>query len=44
LREIHDMLDFLPERIGHACFFEEEHWRKLKSSKIPVGLAIPLVT
>jgi adenosine deaminase len=38
------MLDFLPERIGHACFFEEDHWRKLKSSKIPVGLAMPLVT
>lgn len=39
-REIHDMLDFLPERIGHACFFEEEHWRKLKSSKIPVELCL----
>lgn len=33
------MLDFLPERIGHACFFEEEHWKKLKSTKIPVGFA-----
>ncbi|XLU43639.1 hypothetical protein S245_038453, partial [Arachis hypogaea] len=21
--------------IGHACFFEEEHWRKLKSTNIP---------
>lgn len=30
------MLDFLPQRIGHACFFEEEHWRRLKSSNIPV--------
>ncbi|CAK8564357.1 unnamed protein product [Lathyrus sativus] len=39
-REIHDMLDFLPGRIGHACFFEEEHWRKLKSSKIPVELCL----
>ncbi|GAU18362.1 hypothetical protein TSUD_202510 [Trifolium subterraneum] len=39
-REIHDMLDFLPERIGHACFFEEDHWRKLKSSKIPVELCL----
>ncbi|KAL4293813.1 hypothetical protein AHAS_Ahas18G0165600 [Arachis hypogaea] len=25
-------------RIGHACFFEEEHWRKLKSTNIPVRL------
>ncbi|KAK2358998.1 N6-mAMP deaminase [Trifolium repens] len=39
-RELHDMLDFLPERIGHACFFEEDHWRKLKSSKIPVELCL----
>ncbi|CAI8611454.1 unnamed protein product [Vicia faba] len=39
-REIHDMLDFLPGRIGHACFFQEEHWRKLKSSKIPVELCL----
>lgn len=31
------MLDFLPQRIGHAIFFEEEEWRQLKTSKIPVG-------
>lgn len=30
------MLDFLPERIGHACCLEEDAWRKLKISKIPV--------
>ncbi|RZB54696.1 Adenosine deaminase-like protein, partial [Glycine soja] len=34
-KEIHDMLDFLLQRIGHACFFKEEHWRRLKSSNIP---------
>ncbi|WRX28043.1 Adenosine deaminase domain - like 3 [Theobroma cacao] len=34
--EIKAMLDFLPQRIGHACCFEEENWRKLKSLKIPV--------
>ncbi|XP_021719672.1 adenosine deaminase-like protein isoform X2 [Chenopodium quinoa] len=33
--EIHAMLDFLPERIGHACCLEEDAWRKLKISKIP---------
>jgi len=31
------MLDFLPQRIGHAIFFEKEEWRQLKTSKIPVG-------
>lgn len=30
------MLDFHPERIGHACFFDEEHWKRMKASKIPV--------
>lgn len=30
------MLDFLPQRIGHACYFEEEEWKKLKSFNIPV--------
>ncbi|KAJ1405599.1 Metal-dependent hydrolase [Sesbania bispinosa] len=39
-KEIHDMLDFLPHRIGHACFFEEEHWGKLKSSNIPVEICL----
>ncbi|XP_061345509.1 N6-mAMP deaminase [Gastrolobium bilobum] len=39
-KEIHDMLDFLPHRIGHACCFEEEHWRKLKSSNIPVEICL----
>ncbi|KAF5728595.1 adenosine/AMP deaminase family protein [Tripterygium wilfordii] len=39
-KEIQAMLDFLPQRIGHACFFEEEDWIKLKSSKIPVEICL----
>ncbi|KAF7149591.1 hypothetical protein RHSIM_Rhsim02G0110500 [Rhododendron simsii] len=38
--EIQSMLDFLPGRIGHACCFGEEEWRKLKSSKIPVEICL----
>lgn len=38
--EIHAMLDFCPGRIGHACCFEDDHWRKLKSSKIPVEICL----
>ncbi|KAI4295871.1 hypothetical protein L6164_035869 [Bauhinia variegata] len=38
--EVQAMLDFLPQRIGHAIFFEEEDWRKLKSSKIPVEICL----
>lgn len=38
--EIQAMLDFHPERIGHACFFGEEEWRKLKSLKIPVEICL----
>jgi len=30
------MLDFVPERIGHACYFCEEDWKKLKDLNIPV--------
>lgn len=30
------MLDFGPERVGHACYFDEEDWKKLKARKIPV--------
>ncbi|KAA8515486.1 hypothetical protein F0562_018903 [Nyssa sinensis] len=39
-KEIQAMLDFLPGRIGHACFFEEEEMGKLKSSKIPVEICL----
>ncbi|GAB4830904.1 hypothetical protein Ancab_004932 [Ancistrocladus abbreviatus] len=38
--EIHAMLDFLPERIGHACCLEDDAWRKLKTSKIPVEICL----
>ncbi|KAJ4838696.1 hypothetical protein Tsubulata_003132 [Turnera subulata] len=38
--EIRSMLDFQPQRIGHACCFDEEEWRKLKSSKIPVEICL----
>jgi adenosine deaminase len=38
--EIQAMLDFLPGRIGHACCFGEEEWRKLESSKIPVEICL----
>ncbi|KAJ4951900.1 hypothetical protein NE237_028732 [Protea cynaroides] len=39
-KEVQAMLDFLPQRIGHACCFEEEDWRKLKSSRIPVEICL----
>lgn len=38
--EIHAMLDFFPERIGHACCLEEDAWGKLKLSKIPVEICL----
>ncbi|KAL1829813.1 hypothetical protein ACET3Z_008225 [Daucus carota] len=40
MEEIQGMLDFIPERIGHACFFGEEEWKKLKSTKIPVEICL----
>ncbi|XP_021887360.1 adenosine deaminase-like protein [Carica papaya] len=39
-KEIQEMLNFLPQRIGHACCFGEEEWRMLKSSKIPVEICL----
>ncbi|KAI4298661.1 hypothetical protein L6164_032194 [Bauhinia variegata] len=39
-QEVQAMLEFSPQRIGHAIFFEEEDWRKLKSSKIPVEICL----
>ncbi|XP_020210358.1 adenosine deaminase-like protein [Cajanus cajan] len=39
-KEIKNMLDFRPQRVGHACYFEDEHWRQLKSSKIPVEICL----
>ncbi|XP_024987880.1 adenosine deaminase-like protein [Cynara cardunculus var. scolymus] len=38
--EIQAMLHFLPGRIGHACCFQDEEWKKLKSSKIPVEICL----
>ncbi|KAH9606688.1 hypothetical protein KSS87_014897 [Heliosperma pusillum] len=38
--EIHAMLDFRPERIGHACCLKEDAWSKLKSLKIPVEICL----
>ncbi|KAF4372513.1 hypothetical protein CsatB_012761 [Cannabis sativa] len=38
--EIRSMLDFMPQRIGHACCFEEEEWKKLKSFNIPVEICL----
>ncbi|KAK4258980.1 hypothetical protein QN277_005365 [Acacia crassicarpa] len=39
-KEIRDMLNFLPQRIGHAIFLDEEDWEKLKSYNIPVEICL----
>ncbi|XP_010938623.1 N6-mAMP deaminase [Elaeis guineensis] len=39
-KEVQAMLDIHPERIGHACFIEEEEWRRIKSAKIPVEICL----
>lgn len=39
-KEIQAMLEFLPERVGHACFFNEDHWENAKSSKIPIEICL----
>ncbi|KAK9706437.1 hypothetical protein RND81_07G124500 [Saponaria officinalis] len=38
--EIHSMLDFHPDRIGHACCLRDDAWKKLKSMKIPVEICL----
>ncbi|KAI3934908.1 hypothetical protein MKW92_025076 [Papaver armeniacum] len=38
--EVSAMLDFLPQRIGHACFIKGKERIKLKSSKIPVEICL----
>ncbi|KAF5205744.1 adenosine deaminase-like protein, partial [Thalictrum thalictroides] len=38
--EVQAMLDFLPQRIGHAIFFEEQQWKQLKQSRIPVEICL----
>lgn len=39
-KEVQAMLDFVPQRIGHAIFLEEEQWKQLKASKIPVEICL----
>ncbi|KAL5726843.1 adenosine deaminase [Ranunculus cassubicifolius] len=39
-KEVQDMLDFVPQRIGHAIFLEEQQWKQLKLSKIPVEICL----
>lgn len=38
--EIQAMLDICPERIGHACFLEDEEWERVKSLRIPVEICL----
>ncbi|XP_020531553.1 adenosine deaminase-like protein isoform X2 [Amborella trichopoda] len=38
--EVEAMLEFHPQRIGHACFLNEKHWKVLKSSNIPVEICL----
>ncbi|XP_031473593.1 N6-mAMP deaminase-like isoform X3 [Nymphaea colorata] len=39
-KEIKAMLEFCPERIGHACCLEDEEWKMLKSLNIPVEICL----
>ncbi|KAL4628426.1 hypothetical protein ACB092_05G237900 [Castanea dentata] len=39
-KEIQAMLDFIPQRVGHACYFEEDDWKKLKHYNIPVEICL----
>ncbi|WZZ14342.1 N6-mAMP deaminase [Brassica rapa] len=39
-KEIQAMLDFKPHRVGHACFFKDQDWEKLKSFRIPVEICL----
>ncbi|KAL1196383.1 N6-mAMP deaminase [Cardamine amara subsp. amara] len=39
-KEIEAMLDFKPHRVGHACYFKDEDWTKLKSFRIPVEICL----
>ena len=34
------MLDFCPQRLGHVCCLDDEEWKKLKSSMIPVEICL----
>ncbi|VAH42766.1 unnamed protein product [Triticum turgidum subsp. durum] len=39
-KEIQAMLDFCPQRLGHVCCLDDEEWKKLKSSMIPVEICL----
>ncbi|EMS53353.1 Adenosine deaminase-like protein [Triticum urartu] len=39
-KEIQAMLDFCPQRLGHVCCLDDEEWKKLKSSVIPVEICL----
>ncbi|KAK1281435.1 hypothetical protein QJS04_geneDACA018192 [Acorus gramineus] len=39
-KEIQAMLEFCPQRIGHAVFLEDDEWKTLKSSYIPVEICL----
>ncbi|KAG0469616.1 hypothetical protein HPP92_016316 [Vanilla planifolia] len=39
-KEIQAMLDFCPERIGHACFLEDDDWEKAILLKIPIEICL----
>ncbi|KAL0908980.1 hypothetical protein M5K25_023497 [Dendrobium thyrsiflorum] len=38
--EIQAMLNFSPDRIGHACFLDEDDWEKARLSQIPVEICL----
>ncbi|XP_042394494.1 N6-mAMP deaminase-like isoform X2 [Zingiber officinale] len=39
-KEIKAMIDFCPQRIGHACFLKEEEWTRVKVLRIPVEICL----
>ncbi|KAK8941896.1 hypothetical protein KSP40_PGU012214 [Platanthera guangdongensis] len=39
-KEIQEMLDFVPERIGHACFLDKDDWEKARVLHIPVEICL----
>ncbi|CAO1615590.1 unnamed protein product [Parajaminaea phylloscopi] len=39
-QEMHEMLDFCPDRFGHVCFLSKENEARLRKSKIPLELCL----
>lgn len=39
-KEIQAMLDISPQRIGHACFLEDEEWERVKALRIPIEICL----